>query len=49
VPLDAITQAIALGSLNLTLILQTSKGDEWEGVALAHKDVSQIKMAKRVS
>jgi hypothetical protein len=32
-----------LESLNLTLDLQSSKGDEWEGVCSAQEDVKMIK------
>jgi hypothetical protein len=36
-----------LESLNLTLDLQPSKGDEWEGVCSAQEDVKMTKNAKR--
>jgi hypothetical protein len=35
-----------LESLNLTLDSQSSKGDEWEGVYSAHKDVKSVKKTK---
>jgi hypothetical protein len=35
-----------LESLNLTLDLQTSKRDEWEGVCQAHKDVKFVKESR---
>jgi hypothetical protein len=49
VPLDAITQAMHLESLNLTLNLQPSKRDEWEGVFSAHKDVKNIKSPREMA
>jgi hypothetical protein len=36
-----------LRSLNLTLIRQSSKGDEWKGTCLAQEDV-RVKISKRV-
>jgi hypothetical protein len=38
----------ALGSLNLTLDSQPSKGDEWEGVCSAHKDVKMFKRPRGI-
>jgi hypothetical protein len=38
-----------LESLNLTLDSQSRKGDEWEGVYLAHKDVKSVKKTKSQS
>jgi hypothetical protein len=37
-----------LESLNLTLNLQPSKGDEWEEICLAQKDVKMIKMSREI-
>jgi hypothetical protein len=45
VPLDAITQAMHLDSL----LVSINDGDEWEGFGKAHKVAMSMQMAKRVS
>jgi hypothetical protein len=49
VPLNAITQANALGITQSHFGCIIKQGDEWERFASAHKDVSMIKMSMRVN
>jgi hypothetical protein len=45
--LDAKSQANALGSLNFTSNMRSSKRDEWEGSCSAQRVVKNVKNAKR--